>query len=191
MKNIFVYLFDEFSDWEISYLTPQIHKSDDFNLVYFSDTSNKVTSMGGLEINTINNLNTINKEAVDMLILPGGTYWETNKNPKLLELLRALNKSNKPIGAICAATSFLANHGFLDSKDHTSNDLSYLKSITTNYKGDSFYKNQSAVTGENIITASGIAPIEFAAEIFKKINLFPPEQIENWYQLFKNGIWKG
>ena len=31
--------------------------------------------------------------------------------------------------------------------------------------------------------------IEFATEIFKKIKLKPDDEIEKWFQLFKNGIW--
>jgi hypothetical protein len=49
--------------------------------------------------------------------------------------------------------------------------------------------NSLAITDENIITAKGIAPIEFAREIFIKLNLFNDNDINKWFQLFKNGIW--
>ena len=45
------------------------------------------------------------------------------------------------------------------------------------------------MTDRNIITANGIAPIEFAREIFKTIGLYNNDNIEKWFQLFKNGIW--
>jgi len=35
-KGIYVFLFDGYSDWEISYLTPEINKREEFNLVHFS-----------------------------------------------------------------------------------------------------------------------------------------------------------
>ncbi len=50
MKKIYIYLFNGFSDWEISFLTPEINKSEKFELVYFSNDGKKVKSMGGLEI---------------------------------------------------------------------------------------------------------------------------------------------
>jgi hypothetical protein len=83
----------------------------------------------------------------------------------------------------------LGRLGFLDNRYHTSNDLHYLKSIVASYKGDKYYKNELAVLDKNIITACGIAPIEFAKEVFFDIDLYPENHIEKWYQLFKNGVW--
>jgi len=67
--------------------------------------------------------------------------------------------------------------------------LSYLKAVVPEYGGHESYQNKLAVTDKNIITANGIAPIEFATEIFKKIELKSDAEIEKWFQLFKNGIW--
>jgi len=49
-KKIIVFLFNGFSDWEIAYLTPEIRKSEEFDLVYFSADGSSVSSMGGLRI---------------------------------------------------------------------------------------------------------------------------------------------
>jgi hypothetical protein len=43
---------------------------------------------------------------------------------------------------------------------------------------------------KNIFTASGIAPVEFAREIFIRLEIYEPAMVEKWYQLFKNGVWK-
>jgi len=75
-KNIYVFLFDGYSDWEISYLTPEIAKDEGFDLVYFSETGAKVNSMGGLQVMPTTSLNELKTEEVDMLILPGGVSWE-------------------------------------------------------------------------------------------------------------------
>lgn len=32
-KNIYMFLFDGYSDWEISYLTPEITKDERFDLI--------------------------------------------------------------------------------------------------------------------------------------------------------------
>lgn len=47
-KKIYVFLFNGFSDWEIAYLTPEIKKNEDFELIYFSKGGNSISSMGGL-----------------------------------------------------------------------------------------------------------------------------------------------
>ena len=80
--------------------------------------------------------------------------------------------------------------GILNDLKHTSNDLNYLKAIAPKYIGETNYENKLAVSDRNIITANGIAPIEFAKEIFTKIELYDLDHIEKWFQLFKNGIWK-
>jgi putative intracellular protease/amidase len=189
MKKIFIFLFDGFSDWEISFLTPEINKNRLFDLVYFSNNGDVVTSMGGLQISPATSLAELKLEDIDMLILPGGIAWEKGENEEVTRLTKDIFERGKPIAAICAATTFLGQLGFLNNLKHTSNDLNYLKGVASNYCGDKNYQATLAVTDRNIITANGIAPIEFAQEIFKSIELDSDENIEKWFQLFKNGIW--
>jgi len=188
-KKIAVFLFDGFSDWEISYLTPEINKSDQFELVYFSADGSTITSMGGLQVKPSSSLSELKNKAVDMLILPGGTAWEKGENDEITAFTKEVFKLGKPIAAICAATTYLGQLGLLNDLQHTSNDLNYLKGMAPNYCGDENYQNALAVTDRNIITANGISPIEFAREIFKLIELYNTDHIEQWFQLFKNGIW--
>ena len=188
-KKIFVFLFDGFSDWEISFLTPEINKSEQFDLVYFSNNGSLITSMGGLQITSTTALNDLKFEDIDMLILPGGTAWEKGKNTEIEKLTKSVFEKGNPIAAICAATTYLGQLGLLNGLKHTSNDLNYLKGIAPKYCGDENYQNTLAVTDGNIITANGIAPIEFARKIFKTIGLYSDDNIEKWFQLFKNGIW--
>ena len=75
-KKIVVFLFDGFSDWEIAYLTPEINKSEQFDLVYFSKNGDVITSIGGLQIRPTVSLSELHIEDIDLLILPGGTAWE-------------------------------------------------------------------------------------------------------------------
>ena len=189
MNKIHVFLFDGFSDWEISYLTSEINKSEAFELVYFSKDGNPVTSMGGLQIMPRTSLADLKSNDVDLLVLPGGTAWDKGENKEIEKLTIDLFESGKPLAAICAATAFLGQLGLLDHVKHTSNDLNYLKAVVPTYRGDKMYQNVLAFTDKNIITANGIAPIEFAREIFKTIDLYSEERIEKWFQLFKNGVW--
>ncbi len=73
------------------------------------------------------------------------------------------------VAAICGATAGLANNGYLNSRKHTSNDLAYMKMVCPHYKGEPFYEIEPAVSDENLVTASGTAPLEFAREVLKKI----------------------
>ncbi len=188
-KKIAVFLFNGFSDWEIAYLTPEINKSEQFELLYFSKDGNPVSSMGGLQINPNASLSQININDIEMLILPGGTAWEKGENNELNQFTKNFFEKGISIAAICAATTYLGQLGLLNDLKHTSNDLNYLKAIASQYKGDANYINLPAVSDQNIITANGIATIEFAKEIFLKLELFNTAQTEKWFQLFKNGIW--
>lgn len=188
-KKVYIFLFDGFSDWEISYLTPEINKSDKFELVYFSKNGNSVVSMGGLKITPDISFAEVDINDIDLLVLPGGVAWEKGENRELNQFTKDVFEKGKLIAAICAATSYLGQLGILDKVKHTSNDLNYLKVVAPQYSGESNYVNSMAVSDKNIITANGIASIEFAKEIFERISLFEKSDIEKWFQLFKNGIW--
>ncbi len=89
------------------------------------------------------------------------------------------------VGAICGATEALANRGYLDTRKHTTNNLEYTKMVCPNYKGEKFYELRSAVSDANLVTASGIAPLEFAMEVLKKLDVFAPDTLHSWYNLNK------
>jgi putative intracellular protease/amidase len=187
-KRICVFLFDGFSDWEIAYVTPELNKSEPFDLIYVSENGSSVTSMGGLHIQPTCSLADLNPATLDMLILPGGTAWEEGKITAIEDLTKRIVENKKPIAAICAATTYLGQLGLLNKRKHTSNGLNYLKEVAPDYRGDEHYMNAWAVTDKNIITATGVAPIEFAREIFRAIELYDEENLEKWFQLFKNGV---
>jgi putative intracellular protease/amidase len=188
-KKVHIFLFNGFADWEISYLTPEINKSEKFELVYFSKDGNPVVSMGGLKITPDISFAEVDVNDINLLVLPGGVAWEKGENRELNQFTKDVFEKGKLIAAICAATSYLGQLGILDKVKHTSNDLNYLKAVAPQYSGESNYVNSMAVSDKNIITANGIASIEFAKEIFERISLFEKSDIEKWFQLFKNGIW--
>jgi len=188
-KKVYLFLFNGYSDWEIAYLAPEIKKSEEFDLIYFSVDGKTVNSMGGLTVLPELSLSEINVDEVDMIILPGGVAWEKGENKEIYPLTKTLFDEGKTIAAICAATIFLGEQGFLDQLKHTSNDLNYLKAMAPRYSGESNYINSMAVTDKHVITANGIATIEFAREIFEKLKLMSKPDIEKWFQLFKNGVW--
>ena len=188
-ENVYIFLFNGFSDWEIAYLTPELRKSKKIALKYFTIDGLEIISAGGFKIIPDLSIKELNPSEISVLILPGGTAWEENSIKGIDNLLETLNSEKKTIGAICGATTYLGQKGYLDGVKHTSNALEYLQYIAPNYKGEKEYQSDLAVTCGNIVTANGIAPIEFAREIFRRINLNSEIEIEKWFQLFKNGIW--
>jgi hypothetical protein len=57
--------------------------------------------------------------------------------------------------------------------------------ICPTYTGDNYYKMDSAVTDGKLITASGIAPLEFTVHVLKALDLFSSETLDAWYNLNK------
>jgi putative intracellular protease/amidase len=120
-----------------------------------------------------------------MLILPGGTAWDEGKNIEAIEVARIFLESGTPVAAICGATAGLARGGLLDNRHHTSNAREYLAS--TQYNGAELYEEAPTVTDNNLITAPAMAPVDFAYQIFKYIDIYAPPVLEAWYGLFKTG----
>jgi putative intracellular protease/amidase len=118
-----------------------------------------------------------------MLILPGGSAWEKRANPEAIEKAREFLDAGVPVAAICAATLALARAGFLDTRKHTSNLREYI--ALSGYHGSEHYLDQPAVTDGCLITASGIAPVDFAREIFKMLSVYSEPALDAWYALFK------
>ncbi len=188
-ENIYVFLFDGYSDWEIAYLAPELKKSEKTDLKYFTIDGSDITSAGGLKISPDLSIKQLNLDDISVLILPGGSAWEDKSIKGIDKLVETLHSNNKTIAGICGATVFLGQKGYLDNVKHTSNALDYLKYMAPEYKGEKLYQPDLSVTDKNIITANGISPIEFAREVFKEVKLKNETDIEKWFQLFKNGIW--
>jgi len=89
-----------------------------------------------------------------------------------------------PVAAICGAVLGLARSGILNEKKHTGNSLAELHQAA-NYQGEALFQNQPAFTDGNLITARAIAPLEFAYQIFKKLEVYSPQTLEAWYQVYK------
>jgi len=191
-KKVFLYVFNTMSDWEYGYLIAELNSGRYFKknlapLKVITVGANKemITTMGGLSIKPDISLDECILESKDILILPGGTTWSEEIHQPVLERIGQALKFGTIVAAICGATEALANMGYLDSRKHTSNDLEYIKMVCPNYKGEKFYEMRSAVSGENLITASGVAPLEFTMEVLKKLDVFAPDTLHSWYNLNK------
>ena len=192
VKKVFLYVFNTMSDWEYGYLIAELNsgryfKKDLAPLKVITVGANKemITTMGGLSIKPDISLDECVLESKDLLILPGGTTWSEEIHQPILEKVGQTLKLGTIVAAICGATDALANMGYLDTRRHTSNNLEYTKMVCPNYKGEKLYELESAVSDSNLVTASGIAPLEFAMEVLKKLDVFAPDALHSWYNLNK------
>lgn len=190
--KVYIYVLNTLADWEISYLTAELNSgryldknSPPVELIKIGNTTEPIKTMGGIIITPDESIENIKFEEDDLLILPGADTWMQEENKKILDVVSNIIDKKVIIAAICGATIALANEGLLNNRNHTSNDIDVLKMFCTEYDGENFYLNQPAVTDNNLITGSGIAPLEFSYEVLKRINVMKVETLEAWYQLYK------
>jgi putative intracellular protease/amidase len=190
-RNVYLFVFDSMADWEASFAiaginSPRFQRTPGrYRVVTVGASLDPVTTMGGLRIIPDLTLLDVDPSDAAMLILPGGDLWESGGNAEAIDLARIFFIEGLPIAAICAATGALACAGMLDDFHHTGNSREYL--AATRYRGAKFYCDVPAVTDENVITASGTAPLEFSREIFRALDLYSEPALEAWYALFKFG----
>ncbi len=188
----YLYILNTLADWEIGYLTAELNSGrfldktrPPVELIKIGNTTEPIKTMGGITITPDENIDNIKFEEDDLLILPGADTWTEEQNKKIIDIVSSIIDEKVIIAAVCGATIALANKGILNNRKHTSNDLEVLKMFCPEYTGENFYLNQPAVTDDNLITASGIAPLEFSYEVLKRTNLMKTETLEAWYQLYK------
>jgi len=190
--NAYLYILDTMSDWEIAFLTAELNSRRYLNnanhfskLQRISFSLEPICTMGGMRIIPDEIVSNVRFESGDVLIMPGASTQTEDRNRMLLDKIPDLLGNNVTVAAICGATIPLARMGVLDNRFHTSNNLEFLKMVCPTYKGENKYLEKSAVTDCNLITATGVAPLEFTYEVLKKMDVMKAETLEAWYGLFK------
>ena len=185
---VHVMVFEGFADWEPSYALAELRRSGSRSVVTVGFDLKPVTSMGGLRVVPDRALDTIRASEVEILILPGGDYWESSyPQAGLNRLLSNLVAESVPIAAICAGTVAVARAGLLNDRRHTSNMPGYIAENVPEYSGGPLYDALPAVNDRGVITASGLAPVDFAREIFRQLGVFTAADEELWFDIFKHG----
>lgn len=189
--KIYLYILNTLADWEIGYITAELSSGRFFDraktpiqLIKIGNTIKPITTMGGIVITPDESIDNIAFNKDDLLILPGADTWLTESNEKMVNLVPILINQGITIAAICGATLALAKNKILNNRKHTSSDKEFLKMTCPEYSGDKLYLNQPVVVDDNLITATGLAPLEFSYEVFKKTKAMKPETLEFWYQLY-------
>jgi putative intracellular protease/amidase len=185
-KAVYLLVVDGFADWEPAHAVAELRRHGQFRVESVGLTSEPVRSMGGLTVLPSRTVAEVEISDVAVFILPGGDRWETDAvEPELATLLRRLDASEVPIAAICGATVAVARIGLLRGRRHTSNGLAYLRSHVPGYADAGTYVDAPAVRDRKLVTASGLADVEFARELFEELGVLSPEDRSLWAQIFR------
>jgi len=177
-----------FADWEAAHALAELRRHGQYRVQVVGLTRDSVQSMGGLTVQPTAALAELDPDDVAVFILPGGDRWEQQPvEPELVEALKTLEARAVPIAAICAATTAVARAGLLGGRRHTSNGLEYLKQHVPEYAGSAMYVDAPAVRDRGLITASGLADVEFAEEIMAELGVLSDSDRSYWTSLFRGG----
>ena len=188
-RAIYVVIFEGFADWEPAYALAELRRWGKRTVRSVGFDLTPVRSMGGLGVIPDLELAAVRPEDVELLILPGGDLWQIGTYPRsvLESLICTLLVAETPIAAICAGTLALARAHALDDRRHTSNMRSYLTEYAPEYSGGAHYVESAAVSDRHVITASGLAAVDFARAIFAELGIFTAKNEALWFDMFKHG----
>ncbi len=187
-KAVYVFLAPGFADWEPAHALAELRRHGQYRVEVVGLSLEPVQSMGGLTVQPTLALASLDPADVAVFILPGGHRWEREPvEPTLIEMLGRLDEAGVPIAAICAATTVVARAGLLRGRQHTSNGLGYLRHHVPEYSESANYCDTPAVRDRKLITASGLADVEFAREIMAELSVLSDAHREQWTKLFRGG----
>ena len=188
IKNeVLIVLTERWNDWEASYAIAVSNSFSDYEVKTIAVDDVPKISMGGINASTDYNINDYqNFNNLAMIILPGGLSWGENDYREIAEFIKKIMELNIPVAAICSATTFLCKHGLLDNVKHTGDSLELFQK-QKGYRGKAFYIHAQVVVDNKVITANETAAVQFAYEIFKLLEIDSEEELEQWYDNFKNG----
>jgi putative intracellular protease/amidase len=187
-KAVYVLVVPGFADWEPAHALAELRRHGGYRVEVVGLTGAAVESMGGLCVQPSRSLAEVDPSDVAVFILPGGDRWEGSPvEPELAALLGRLDAAGVPLAAICAATVAITRAGLLRGRRHTSNGRQYLEHHVPGYEGSADYVEAPAVRDRGLITASGLADVEFAAELFDELDVLSESDRGVWKDLFRSG----
>lgn len=190
-QTVHLFLPEAFTDLEPAYALLAINTppwptlKTRYEVKTVAESSASVTTAGGVTVLPDMTLADVAPSQSAMLILPGSNAWAEGKHTAAIEKAKDFLAHDTPVAAICGATIGLALAGLLNERRHTSNVPQYLH--VKNYQGGALYQDLPAVTDGNLITASGLAPVDFAFHILDKLGAYPPQVLDAWYRMYKFG----
>jgi AraC family transcriptional regulator len=174
IRIIHLFVFDGYWDWGPSYAIAQLRNA--FRVVTVAATAAPVMTAGGLRVVPDLTLDALVSGSSALLILPGGPAWEAGGNQEAVGKAKEFLNTGIPVAAICDATLGLARMGLLDDRYHSGSSAERLRQ--TGYKGQRLYRDEPAVSHQNLVTAKGTASVEFASEVRAVLHADPPLQAE-------------
>jgi len=187
-KEVLLVLTDQWADWEASYAIWLTNSVPEYTVKTIAVDKQPKASAGGLRAEIDYAIDEYKHfDNLAMVILTGSFSWKNNRYDEIAKFVKIAHDFHVPIAAICGGTVFLGKHGFLDNVKHTGDSLERFQK-EPEYNGQDSFISAQAVVDQGFITANETAALEFAREIFRVLKVYTDEDMDEWYDEFKNGM---
>ena len=166
MKQVCVFLADGFEEVEALTAVDLLRRARVYVDTVSITDEYKVHGAHGINVQTEDLFDEVNFDEFDMIVLPGGMPGTTNlmNHAGARQIVTEFAQAGKPVGAICAAPTILADLGLLEGRKATC-----YPACEDNMKG-AVLKDTSVVVDENLITSRGVGTaIDFALELISTL----------------------
>ncbi|MCL2084884.1 MAG: DJ-1/PfpI family protein [Oscillospiraceae bacterium] len=191
-KLVLLVLTDRWADWEAAYAIAGINEAPGFTVKTVAADLTPKASIGGLRAQIDYSAAGFDGfEDVALVILPGGYSWMEERHDEIKAFIKRAVHSGVPIAAVCGATLFLAKHGFLNGVKHTGDEPEYFfekLEREQGYAGKENFVSAQLVNSGGFITANETAAVDFAAHLFRLLEIDTDAEINIWHERFKNGM---
>ena len=193
-KTVLLVLTDYWADWEAAYAVAGINDVQGYVVRTVAMDSSPKASIGGVRAAVDYCVGDYDDFSdVGFIILPGWYTWMEGNYDEIASFVKRARSSDVPIAAICGATLFLAKHGFLNEVKHTGDEREYfLETLRSEkeYTGEEYFVPAQSVNDGGFITANETAALDFAVEILRTLAISSNEEIMQWRDKHKNGMFR-
>jgi len=158
------------ADWEAGPVLALLRREFSVQIEIATPDGEPQTSIGGVLAAADYRFDDLVLADADVFLLIGSDAWMAYEDEAVFGLLRQALADGKIVGAICAGTVAAARARLFDGRAHTANGLDWLKDQAPAYAaGEAYVDSARAVTGGRLVSASGLAPVSFAAGVARLV----------------------
>lgn len=186
MNTILVYLYDTCVISEVTVIAWMVNGEQDWQIKTIAEKKELIKSLEGWNLTPDMSIDEFkDSEEIKGLIFPGGIDIVVGK--KLQNIINKFQEKKKLLGAICAGPTFLALAGILDEIQYTTTKTP--EAFKEKNQEDPFprqnFKDTRCIRDKNIITATGVAFLEFADLVFDFLKIYNKSEerteFQNWF----------
>ena len=173
------------ADWEAGPVLALLRRELKVQIEIATPDGEPETSIGGILAASDYRFDDPVLSDADLFIAIGSDAWTEGENKAVTALLRQAFADGKPLAGICAGTTALAHAGLFDGRKHTSNGQEWLAKAVADYPGAEHYVDTPrAVTDGKVVSASGLAPVSFAAAVARLVAPEAEEMLAGFEAMF-------